>query len=512
MKRRTSGFVALALLAAGCGSTVQATGTEQVGGSGSQSLSVPGGSAPVGGGTPGAVAPGAGLGGVPGSNGGGVPGSVGNGAGQVGASGGGSGTTGGGADVQAGDGPGVTATTINIAAAYDPNVSSADAAIGAANANPGDVKAETDAVIAYINNHGGVAHRKVVPVWYRSNTSDDTSTTDQKACNYWTQDHKTFVLSAGDALLDACTARSGGIALNAGAIALETTAQNQKYPQDINLTSFTIDHSMLVTINGLAKQGYFSKGGKFGIVTWDDPYYHYGITQAANPALARLGLHGVPVQYVAVPQALQDISETSAAAGNAVLKFRTMGIDHVLIFDGPAGVTSSGVLFLEWTQQANSQHYYPKHGLNSTSGFNAFGSEVPRQELEGAQGVGWLPSLEETSSDWANTPIPPNGKLCLKIMKDAGQQQSGANAQAVQLAICDTLFFLKQVLDPVTGPLNRQTALAAINSIGTRFLPSVTFGVDLSASRHDGAYLVRNMAFQDGCGCFRYTSRPYNPY
>jgi hypothetical protein len=313
-------------------------------------------------------------------------------------------------------------------------------------------------------------------------------------------------------LLDECTAKSGGIALIAGGIVLETTAQNQKYPQDINITSFTIDHSMSVTINGLQKQGYFSKGAKVGVITWDDPYYHYGMSKAGLPALAALGLHNVPVQYVTVPQAAQDVGETSASAGNAVLKFRTMGIDHVIVFDGPAGITSSGILWLEWAQQANSQHYYPKHGLNSTSGFNAFGSEVPQQELEGAQGVGWLPSLEETSTDWANTPLPPNGHLCFKIMKDAGQQQSGANAQAVQLAICDTFFFLKQTLDKVTGPLNRTTALAAINGIGTAFAPSVTFGLDINANKHDGADLVRNMQFQDGCKCFRYTSRAYNPY
>jgi hypothetical protein len=217
------------------------------------------------------------------------------------------------------------------------------------------------------------------------------------------------------------------------------------------------------------------------------------------------------VQYVTVPESAQEVGQTSASARNAVLKFRTMGIDHVIVFDGPAGINSSGILWLEWAAQANSQQYYPKHGLNSTSGFNAFGTEVPQREQEGAEGVGWFPSLEETSTDWSKTPLPPNGHLCYKIMKDAGQQQSGANAQAVQLGICDRLFFFKQTMDTVTGPLNRTTALAAINRIGTGYASSVTFGLNITADRHDGAYLVRNMAFQDGCKCFRYTSPAYNP-
>ncbi|HVI17145.1 MAG TPA: hypothetical protein VM712_02145, partial [Gaiellales bacterium] len=112
----------------------------------------------------------------------------------------------------------------------------------------------------------------------------------------------------------------------------------------------------------------------------------------------------------------------------------------------------------------------------------------------------------------AKTPLSSNAKLCLQIMKDAGQQESGANAQAIQFGICDKLFLLKQLFDPITGPLNQQTALAAINALGTRYTPMLTFGLNITAQRHDGAYLVRNMAFQDSCTCYRYTSQPYNPY
>lgn len=331
-------------------------------------------------------------------------------------------------------------------------------------------------------------------------------------CSTWTQDNKVFVFQAGSPILDQCTADAHGVAVDTGRLIEETTAQNRKYPADINISSFTIDHSMTVTINGLAKQGYFSKGAKVGIVTWDDPYYRYGISTGANPALARLGLKGVPVQYVAVPQSYGDLGATSSSAGSAVLKFRTEGIDHVIVFDGPAGVASGAILWAEWSQQANSQQYYPRHGLNSTSGFNALASDIPQKEMENSVGVGWFPSLEETSTDWAGTPLSTNAKLCLQIMKAAGQQQSGANAQAVQFSICDAIFFLKQVFDPITGPLNQQTALAAINAVGAHFVPSLTFGLNITAQRHDGATLVRNMAFQDGCTCYRYTSQPYNPY
>jgi hypothetical protein len=506
---RLGGVLAL-LVTAGCGSTVQGAGLQQAG-PGGQSLSVPtsgnaapgaaAGAATVGGATPGGVAA------VDGGTGAGGAG----GSGAAGQAAGG-GQSGGGAVTQAGNGPGITATTINIGEAYNPEVSSADAAIGAANANPGDIKAETSAVISYINAHGGVAHRKLNPIWYRQSLNDSAAQTFQNECSYWTQDHKVFVMEAEGPILANCVAKEQAISLTAGAIVADTNARNRQYPADINVSSFTIDHSMTATVNGLAKQGYFTKGAKVGLVTWDDADYRTSIQSGAYPALAAIGLTKVPTEYIAAPASYGDLSQTSAAVGSAVLKYQTMGIDHVIIFDGPAGVAQGAILFLEWMQQANSQHYYPKYGLNTTSGFNALASDVPQQELVGSIGIGWMPSLEETSQDFARTPLRGYGKLCLQIMKNAGQQQSGANAIAVQLGICDRLFFLKQVLDPLTGPINQQTALAAINAIGNRFQSSITFGLTLTAQKHDAARDVRNMAYLQSCQCYRYTSAPYNPF
>jgi len=501
---RLTALVLVALAATACGSTVQVVGSGPAGSNGGQTLTVPGGATP---GTTGAVVGGASTGvgavGPAGTTGGSLGGA--STAGQSTTAGSGS------ASVQPGDGPGVTKTTINIAGLYDPDAAAADSAIGAAGANPGDVKAETEAVVKYINSHGGVAHRKLNPIWYKESVYDSASTTEQRSCNTWTQDNKVFVMNAGRPIWDQCTANAHAVAIDAGQLVEETTEQTRKFPADINISSFTVDHSMSATINGLARQGYFSKGAKVGIVTWDDAFYRYGISSQANPALARLGLNNVPVEYVAVPQSYGDLGSTSASAGSAVLKFQSEGIDHVIVFDGPAGVASGAILWIEWSRQADSQRYYPRHGLNSTSGFNALASDIPKKEMENSIGIGWFPSLEETASDWSNTPLSPNAKLCLQIMKDAGQQQSGANAQAIQFGICDTLFFLKQVFDPITGPLNQQTALAAINATGTRYKPMLTFGINLTADKHDGAYLVRNMAFQDSCSCYRYTSRPYNP-
>lgn len=517
-------FVVAGLTAA-CGSTVPLSEQRALNGIGGASagsgstLSLPSGA--VASGSPGATANAAsGFGGSVGAAGAASAGGGGGGGGGSGSGFSGGSTTGPGGSTTApvrgssssGNGPGVTASTIYVAAAYDPDAAAADSALGAANLNPGNTQAEENAVVKYVNAHGGVDGRKVQLVWYQESVQNTASTTDEQACQTWTQDNKSFILAAGTPILDQCTANAHAVALDFGVITEETTAMDARYPADFDVTGPTIDHSMAITINGLARQGYFSSGAKVGIVTWDDPYYTYSISAAAVPALDALGIKNVPVEYITEPQSYGDLGATSSSVSSAVLKFRAEGINHVIIFDGPAGVNSSGVLALEWMQQANSQMYYPRYGLNSTSGFSTTAPDMPEKELVNSIGVGWDPFLDETSSDYPPSKLDPAGQLCLKIMNSAGQNEEGSpNALGIQMAFCDEFFFMQQVFAHV-NPLNQQTAIAAIDRVGGSFHPIETFGTYLSASRHDGLSAVRNIAFFPSCTCYRYTSGSYNPY
>lgn len=412
---------------------------------------------------------------------------------------------------QAEDGPGVTATTINVGAAYDPNVGAADSAIGASGASPGNVADETNAMVAYINSHGGVDHRKLKMVYYQYNSETDSSTqVQQGSCSDWTQDNKTFIVESGQPIWDQCAASEGAVGLYQTFLA-ETGPVMQQYPDDIDQDGFTIDRGDKVTIEGLAKQGYFSSGAKVGIATWDESDYHYGITDGVDPALNALGIHNVPVEYITVPESYGDLGSTSSSVASAVLKFRSEGIDHVILLDGPAGINSAGILVLEWMQQANSQEYYPKYGENSTSGFTGLAGDLPEKEMVGSVGVAWLPAEDLSTSDYDALPQSANQKTCTQVMSAAGESPQSSNQQAVEFGICDQFFFLQEVLSKVTGPLNERSALAAIDNVGSSFDDLTTFGTYLSASQHDGAQLVRNIAFVPSCTCYRYTSQPYNP-
>lgn len=411
---------------------------------------------------------------------------------------------------QVGDGPGVSATTITIGEEYSSQAAAADDALGAAGMSQGDAVTQFDAIARYINAHGGIAHRQVRLDFYNADLTQSNTQTDQDACTDFTQDTKTFVLLSGTPTRDRCAAQAGAISMDEAFIA-ETTPTLAQYPSDLNLDGFTIDRSMQITVQGLAHEGYFATGAKIGIVTWDESDYQYALTAAALPALARLGIHNPKEALVAVPDSEGDLAATSASVSSAVLKFHSAGIDHVILFDGPAGINSSGDLVLEWMQQSNSQDYYPKYGLNSTSGFSTLASDYPTKEMVGSEGVAWVPVTDLTQSDYEALPQSPLQKTCIQVMTAAGQAPASAEMEGLELDACDQMFFLQQAFAGLTGGLDQQTALAAIDRLGSSFPDLTTFGTYFSASQHDGAELVRNIAFVPSCSCYRYDSPAYNP-
>ena len=528
--------VATVALAAGCGSTLplatqramDAQGSSSGGaaslGSGPTATGAAGGVSVAGNGT--STTGGSGNGpatGAAGTNGGGAVSATGNSTGTAlgGGPGSGSGSpvapghspSGGsgapGGAPTAAEGPGVTASTIYIGYYNDPNAQTEDSALGLGGLNPGDVQAEYNAMAAYINSHGGVAGRKLSMVWATVSSNGNVPQQEQAACNTWTVDHKVFVIPTGIGIWDQCTANEHALGVTSGDIAQETTPIMRQYPADFNLSGMTLDRAERYTVEALSKEGYFSQG-KTGIVTWDGSDYQYAAGQAVSQ-LAAMGIKGVPVETVSEPQSYGDIGTSSSDVSSAILKFRSQGVDHVLLFDGTAGVFSGAGLTILFMNAAGSQGYTPKYGLNSTSGLSTVVPDVPASEIANSMAIGWIPSLDLDSADYAAQPQPPRAKTCLQVMAAAGQTASGANAQAVAYTICDFFFFLQDALNKVTGPLNQASAVAAIQSLGTGYPVISTFQDDFTAAQHDGVEQVRNAAYSSSCTCFRYTSPGYNP-
>ncbi len=397
-------------------------------------------------------------------------------------------------------GPGITNDSIYIGIGYSSQSASGDRAIGAAGAAPTyDERDVANAIINYTNKHGGYAGRTLKPLYYDIKISQDVSSQEQAACAYWTQDHKIFAMGAGNDVLDTCAEKAHAIPIGAGSA---TAATFKKYPHLIDPDSIAFDRLGAVTTAGLNHAHYFA--GKLGIVTWDDPSYRTALATGYMPALKALGVKVWQTAYISVPQQLGALGDMTAAVSAAVAKFKSLGIDHVIVQDGPAGVWSGDGLTFEWETAAKSQGYFPRYGGNDN---NAPGFSVnPHDEEDKGLFVESADNDPADDAGWHNNAARTK---CFKIQADAGfpVSSSNTNDEGIAAALCDAFFFFQQVVNTSTE-LSNDGFISAALKLGKTFQPAVVYGSYLFPGRRDGGDMVRTAEYLNSCKCLKYQGPP----
>jgi len=503
--------VAAALVAGGCGSTVQRSAQPLAG----ENLQSGGelGAVSGQGGADGLSSADGGAGGALGTASGGR-GSASARAGSASGSGGGSGSG------SSAVGPGVTDKEIFIGAGYAVNSAAANAALGAGGIDQGDDKKNTQIVIDDINAHGGVAGRKLTPVWYQLDATSP-QTTDQQyqaVCETLTKDNKVFAVGGGgesDTMLN-CMNNAKVVAINDD-LTVSDAARLKRYPYYWELTSLNLDRMAVAEVAGVNAQGYFSGSwntttgtpapvkAKVGVLTFDMPSFNHAVDQVLVPALAKLGYRpdAADIVRAPAPQSQADVGNAGAAVSSAVLKFRGDGVTHVFILE------DSAILSLLFANNADSQGYHPRYAANTQTGQQALvdSGAYPRGQLAGTVGIGWLPGLDITPAE--NTDNGPYSndtrRRCVQLYKEHGVTYESANAEAVALGTCNTFWFFRDVMKHVTV-LNRDGFRAAAERMGTSFETASTLVTRFDSNHHDGVAAVRYWAYKAECGCMRYTS------
>ncbi len=125
-------------------------------------------------------------------------------------------------------------------------------------------------------------------------------------------------------------------------------------------------------------------------------------------------------------------AQASDGQSASVQKFQQEGVTHVIVTD---------VELLAFQSSAQSQQYKPRYGVNS---YNALYTNVETSPLappgaqNGAMGVGWAPALDVGEAQ--DPKASPGSAACLKIMSDGGQSLRGKRlAQVVAFSFCDVL-------------------------------------------------------------------------
>jgi hypothetical protein len=417
-------------------------------------------------------------------------------------------------------GPGVTDKELFVGVGYAVNSATANAALGAGGINQGDDRKNTQIVIDDINAHGGVAKRKITPVWYElDNTSTATYEQQYQAvCETLTRDNKVFAVMGGgesDTLMQ-CLHNAKVVAINDD-LTVSDAARQKRYPYLWEISTLNLDRIASTEVAALDAQGYFAGSwntatgapapgrAKVGIVTFDTPSFNHAVDQVLVPALGRLGFRpdAADVVRAPVPQNTADTGAPAAAVSSAVLKFRSDGVTHVFI------VEDSAVLTLLFGQNADSQGYHPRYAANTQNGLQtlADAGAFPKGQLPGALGIGWLPGLDITPAENPDDgPYSNNSRRkCVALYKANGVSYASANAEAVALATCNSLWLFRDIMKNVTV-LNRDGFRSAADRVGTSIELTSIFLARIDPDHHDGVGAVRYWAYKPECQCMRYTS------
>ncbi len=394
---------------------------------------------------------------------------------------------------------GVTDTTISIGLEYIKGADEARKSAGFEGVSSGDQKKQLDILVEHINKSGGMAGRKVVPVFhvYDAGSGNSNDSNEQAACATFTEDNKVFaVISAinHSEIFLSCLTKIGVPYISAPGLTVNDDDVFRRYPLHLELNAVSLSKQGALFGKPLADTGYFDKGAKVGLLTFQQPNFERAVKGHLKPGLKSVGITLTDEVKLAYPQSTSDTGALAAAIGNAVLRFRQNGVTHVLITDVSALVT---VLF---AQAASNQGYYPRFGWLSPNGGQAAANLISdKKSLVGAVQLGWYPSID---LDAANQNIKATGaKKCADLFAAKGYTPSDRNEETVLQLQCE-IFFFTQAAASRANPLTGQGFVSALRAISTAVAPSSTYRIDLGrASAGAGAYRVQRWTPQ--CTCFK---------
>lgn len=424
-------------------------------------------------------------------------------------SGDGGSTGGGGGSVSSSTGPGVTASKIYIGVPWS-DAGAANEAFTGAQINS-DARKPYNAMIEEINKAGGIAGRQVEAIYKETSaTSSETADQqDQAACSRWTQDDHVFAIVGASDIIRQCAEEAGAVTLSP--VSVSVPSDFQKYPHYVEISGMNLYRVGDVTVKGLDREGYFGSGAKLGVVLWDEPNYRAALENGYMPALREAGVRlATGPAYISSPQTADDLAAASADVNNAVLRFQSQGITHVLLLDGSTPLCRGACLGTLFLRRAESQAYRPRYGFNPGNAAAAAQEAglYPTEQLPRSIAVEWTDADEAADEGWR---LNKARERCYAIMRKHDVPVGNANEQADARTACQTLWFLQMVID-VKMPgnvINADAFIAGVNALGWGFVSPTAYAVHFSPTQHDGIAAARNMKFVTSCDCYRYVTDPY---
>lgn len=397
-------------------------------------------------------------------------------------------------------GIGVTDDEIVVGVAIlDDNAPGNAELLGIEGVTTGDTERYYEIIRDDINARGGIAGRQVRYSIYRYTTAEGAqiSQLEQAACAHWTQDDPAFTVAFSTSENFLGCAEDAGQVTYASTLTASDERIFREYPHHLETSSMGLTRQQPNLVAALEAQGYYEDGYQLGVVMWDEPRFVRAYEESLVPALEASGREATTDARIKYLESNADLGQVSAQVQSTVLRFKTLGITHVKIIE------SNALLAFLFMTSAENQDYRPRYGLTSQNGNTALAALVPEGQLDGAVGIGWIPSFDVPASERPQTEA---ARGCLDRFAAAGEEPANDNNAAVMLSICERMFFTKAAIEAGLPDITNDSFVRGAESLGDSFPSYTSFGNLFGPQRHDGAYLYRHVAYDPGCVCFHYTS------
>jgi hypothetical protein len=360
-----------------------------------------------------------------------------------------------------------------------------------------DNKPVFDAFTRYINAHGGVGGRKIVPVYYEYRSGGNPQAQDAAACATFTEDHHVSVvfggINSGAGLLLPCLAKHGVPLIGSGgggdASYFERYREYDYEPDQMNFTT-----ALRVLVEDMKRRNYLTNVHKVGVVQYPGDIYTNAVDDGLAPALRAVGLK---IDARATTGSTTDNGAIASAASSAELRFAAERIDLV-VFMTPGGAAETYFM-----TAASTQHYKPRYGIWSADSPFVLQTVASKGQLQNTIGIGYEPGLDVGSAQDPTAQSKP-GKSCLALGRKLHLSESGLGNGLVRAA-CDDWLPVLQVAKRDPHALDSAGNLAnALDALGSSYDAASTFAMRFTPERHDEAHGYRDMYFNYGCACFKY--------
>jgi hypothetical protein len=381
-------------------------------------------------------------------------------------------------------------------------VSNADE-FGVSLGNTYDEKDVYDAIVAGLNAHGGLAGRKIVPIYAKTDTASNNWEIDfAAACATFTQDNHVDVVLGYVfnyfASFESCLAKKGIPHLST-AFNIPDAQELRAYPLLYALSTPTIERRALAKIDGALATGYVTKQSKLGILSDTCPGTQRALDRVVLPAIRRDGLTVAATATLDCVNGASGNGSAVSALQGAVLSFRSKGVDRVMFH-----AVSEGPPLLLFATSAESQGYRPGYVMSSLAQLAILDAQaqVPRAQLRNVRGFGWLETMDVPPKDYG----PPNGPQarCLAMLKEHRITPVAAADFAFAYNLCESAFVYEAALRRTAGRSDGASVASAVAGLGRTSSTFNLGGSLFSSSRDDAVTVARPLVWREACGCHAY--------